>query len=95
ADTILRRLFWEEPIRRFPAQRGADGPRFVCSCSRERVGSMLKSLGRVEVDGIVTEQGRVEIACDFCGVKYHFDRVDVGELFTPVGQQAPGSASTH
>jgi len=95
ADTILRRLFWEEPIRRFPVQRAEQGPRFVCSCSRERVGSMLKSLGREEIDGILDEQGRVEIACDFCGVKYHFDPVDVGELFTPVGQQAPGSASTH
>ena len=95
ADTILRRLFWEEPIRRFPVHSGEGGPRFVCSCSRERVGSMLKSLGRDEVDGIVTEQGRVEIGCDFCGLKYHFDPVDVGELFTPVGQQAPGSDARH
>ncbi|MES2098697.1 MAG: Hsp33 family molecular chaperone HslO [Pseudomonadota bacterium] len=95
ADTILRRLFWEEPIRRLPAQRGDAGPRFVCSCSRERVGSMLKSLGRAEVDGIIVEQGRVEIGCDFCGLKYHFDPVDVGELFTPVGRQAPGSTARH
>ena len=95
ADTILRRLFWEEPIRRFPVLRGEDGPRFVCSCSRERVGSMLKSLGRDEIDCIVAEQGRVEIGCDFCGIKYHFDPVDVGELFTPVGLQAPGSAARH
>ena len=94
-DTLLRRLFWEEPLRRFPAQRGAEGPRFACSCSRERVGSMLKGLGRDEIDSIIVEQGRVEIACDFCGVKYHFDPVDVGELFTPADRQAPGSAATH
>ncbi|HWI11240.1 MAG TPA: Hsp33 family molecular chaperone HslO [Burkholderiaceae bacterium] len=94
ADTLLRRLFWQEPLRRFPPLRGDDGPRFVCSCSRARVGSMLKSLGRAEIDGIVREQGRVEIGCDFCGLKYHFDPVDVGELFTPIGQQAPGSATT-
>ncbi len=95
ADTLLRRLFWEEPLRRFPAQRGSEGPYFACSCSRERVGGMLKGLGRDEIDGIIVEQGRVEIACDFCGVKYHFDPVDVGELFTPADRQAPGSASTH
>ncbi len=98
ADTILRRLFWEEPLKRLPAQQGdgvVGGPRFVCSCSRERVGSMLKSLGRAEVDGIVAEQGRVEIGCDFCGLKYHFDPVDVGELFTPPSQQAPGSEARH
>ena len=95
ADTLLRRLFWEEPLRRFPAQRGSEGPRFACSCSRERVGSMLKGLGRDEIDGIIVEQGRVEIGCDFCGRKYHFDPVDVGGLFTPEGNQPPGSAATH
>lgn len=94
-DTLLRRLFWEEPMRRFPPMRGDDGPRFVCSCSRERVGNMLKSLGREEIDSIVAEQGRVEIGCDFCGIKYHFDPVDVGELFTPVARQAPGSPNRH
>jgi molecular chaperone Hsp33 len=95
ADKILHRLFWEEPMRRFPVMRGEDGPRFVCSCSRARVGSMLRSLGRPEVDDIVREQGRVEIGCDFCGIKYHFDPVDVGELFTPVQDQPPGSTTRH
>ena len=93
ADTLLRRLFWEESLKRFPPQAGEDGPRFACSCSRERVGRMLISLGRPEVDDIVVEQGRAEIGCDFCGIKYHFDAVDVGELFTPTPQQAPGSAA--
>jgi molecular chaperone Hsp33 len=91
ADTILRRLFWEEALRKFEPQTGANGPRFVCNCSRERVGGMLKALGRDEVDGIVVEQGRVEIGCDFCGRKYHFDPVDVGGLFTPARDQMPGS----
>jgi molecular chaperone Hsp33 len=95
ANTLLRRLFWEEPLRRFPALEGDDGPRFVCSCSRMRVGNMLKSLGRAEIDGIIAEQGRVEIGCDFCGLKYHFDPVDVGELFTPVRDQPPSSSTTH
>jgi molecular chaperone Hsp33 len=95
ADTLLRRLFWEEPLRRFTPMAGEFGPRFACSCSRERVGSMLKSLGRDEIDGIIKEQGRVEIGCDFCGTKYHFDPVDVGELFTPPTNQAPGSTATH
>ena len=91
APTILRRLFWEESLRQFEPQEGEQGPRFVCNCSRERVGGMLKALGRDEVDGIVVEQGRVEIACDFCGRKYHFDPVDVGGLFTPPRDQMPGS----
>ena len=52
---------------------------------------MLIGLGRPEVDDIIVEQGRAEIGCDFCGIKYHFDAVDVGELFTPKPQQVPGS----
>ena len=89
ADTILRRLYWEEKLVRYEPVH----PRFTCTCSRERVGNMLRNLGREEVDGIVAEQGRVEIACDFCGVKYHFDSVDVGELFRPHSQQVPGSST--
>lgn len=93
ADTILRRLFWEEDVRRFTPMTGEHGPRFECRCSRERVGAMLRSLGREEIDSIVAERGDVEIGCDFCGLKYRYDAVDVGELFTPAGQQMPGSAS--
>ena len=93
ADTVLHRLFWEEPLRRFEPLKGESAPRFECSCSRQRVGGMLKGLGREEIDGIVLEQGRVEIGCDFCGIKYQFDPVDVGELFTPVQDQPPGSAA--
>ena len=95
ADTILRRLFWEEPLRRFAPQVGNTGPRFACSCARTRVGNMLVSLGRAEIDSIIEEQGRVEIGCDFCGRKYHFDPVDVGELFTPAHDQPPSSSATH
>jgi molecular chaperone Hsp33 len=95
ADTMLRRLFWEESLKRFEPLIGEHGPRFACSCSRERVGNMLRGLGREEIDGIVVEQGRVEIACDFCGTKYHFDPVDVGELFTPAGRQMPGSTAVN
>jgi molecular chaperone Hsp33 len=94
-DTVLRRLFWEEKLLRFEPLIGPSAPRFACTCSRERVGNMLRSLGREEVDGIVLEQGRVEVACDFCGTKYQFDSVDVGGLFTPAARQMPGSSAVN
>ena len=81
ADTILRRLFWEEKVQRFEPMTGELGPRFACTCSRERVGQMLKGLGREEVDSVLEERGDVEIACEFCGLKYDFDAVDVAALF--------------
>ncbi|MBI5268752.1 MAG: Hsp33 family molecular chaperone HslO [Burkholderiales bacterium] len=91
AETVLRRLFWEEPVRRFePLQ-----PRFACSCSRERVRGMLAGLGREESEDILAERGQIEIGCDFCGQQYHFDAVDVGEMFTPGRDQPPASSAVH
>ena len=78
ADTILRRLFWQEDLRRFEAR--AVG--FRCTCSRERVQSMLLGLGRAELDDILAERGHIEVGCDFCGLQFHFDNIDVGGMFT-------------
>ena len=91
ADTLLRRLFWEEDLRRFEPL----APRFACSCSRERVRGMLRGLGREEVQGILAERGDVEIGCEFCGRQYRFDAVDVGDVFTPAAQRLPGSGSVN
>jgi molecular chaperone Hsp33 len=87
AERVLHRLFWEESLRIFEPL----SPRFACTCSRERVRGMMRGLGREEIDSIVAERGEVEIGCDFCGVQYRFDAVDVGELFTPERDQPPGS----
>ncbi|HYF20158.1 MAG TPA: Hsp33 family molecular chaperone HslO [Ramlibacter sp.] len=85
ADTILRRLFWEEKLLRFPAQN----PRFACTCNRERVANMIRGLGREEAESILAEQGQIEVGCDFCGQQYRFDAVDAEQLFTPPGDQPP------
>ena len=89
--TLLRRLYWEEPLRRFASEGAA--PRFECRCSRDRVGLMMQGLGRSEVDDILAEQGRVEVACEFCARQFRFDSVDVGELFTPPRDQIPPTAA--
>lgn len=88
-ERILHRLFWEETVRVFEPQR----PRFACTCSRERVRGMLRSLGRDESDSLIEERGSVDVACEFCGRQYRFDAVDVGEMFTPGRDQPPGSGS--
>jgi molecular chaperone Hsp33 len=89
ADTVLRRLFWEETVTRF----GPQAPRFACTCSRERVGQMLLGLGREEADSVLAERGEIEIGCDFCGRHYRFDAVDVGALFDERSQLSGGSAT--
>jgi molecular chaperone Hsp33 len=97
AETILHRLYWEERLVRLEAADGRPTatPRFACTCSRDRVAQMLRSLGHAEVDGIVVEQGQVEVACEFCGVQYRFDPVDVGEMFTVPRDQPPGSRTVN
>ncbi|HET9822803.1 MAG TPA: Hsp33 family molecular chaperone HslO [Burkholderiaceae bacterium] len=91
ADTLLRRLFWEEDVRRFAPL----APRFACTCSRERVRHMLRGLGRAEVESILAERGELEIGCDFCGTQYRFDAVDAADLFTAAAERPPGSTASH
>ena len=76
-DTLMKRLFWEETLRVFEPLR----PRFHCGCTREKVGDMLKMLGREEVDSALAELGQLSINCDFCGKHYGFDAVDCAQLF--------------
>jgi molecular chaperone Hsp33 len=87
ADTVLRRLFWEEKLSRFEPLR----PRFACSCSRERVSGMLRGLGQAEVQGIVEERGLVNVGCEFCGAQYRFDAVEARQLFAEQADQPPTS----
>jgi len=94
-ETILRRLFWEEEITRFEPLQGDTAPRFACSCSRERVGRMIVSLGRDEAESILAERADIEVACEFCGQQYHFDPVDAAQLFTAPVRQAPGGLGPH
>jgi molecular chaperone Hsp33 len=89
AETLLRRLFWEERVLRYEPQLA----RFACSCSRERVANMLRGLGADEVSGIVAERGEVEVGCEFCGQQYRFDAIDARSIFVPATDRLPGRDS--
>lgn len=93
-EQLMRRLFWEETIRVFEPQQ----PAFHCTCSREKVGSMLKMLGREEIDDALLEMEKLAIDCDFCGLHYEFDRVDCTQLFAddvPVETMIPVGGVKH
>lgn len=74
---IIHRLYHEEDVRVFEVEPVC----FRCSCSRERVSNMLRTLGYNEVRDILREQGSVRVACEFCNQKYEFDSVDAEHLF--------------
>jgi len=76
-QTLMRRLFWEETLRVFEPLPCA----FHCSCSRERVGAMLLTLGKAEIDETLADQGSIHVNCEFCNRAYDFDAVDCAQLF--------------
>jgi molecular chaperone Hsp33 len=54
---------------------------------------MIRSLGEEEAEGILAERGDIEVGCDFCGKQYHFDPVDVAQIFREKGDQPPSTAA--
>lgn len=88
AITLIQRLYHEEDIRLFDAQRVT----FFCSCSRENVATMLKMLGREEVDSILAERERIEVHCEFCNQRYEFDKVDAEMIFVDAVVLPPSEA---
>ena len=77
-EPLLLRLFHEETVRLFKPQPWS----FKCPCSQARVDSMLRSLGREELQTILTEQHQIGVDCEFCGQAYRYDAVDVEQLLS-------------
>ena len=85
---LLFRLFHEDAVRVLDIRP----LRFGCSCSRERVASMLQSLGRDEALAATAEHEPpvAEIGCQFCGQLYRMTRSEVLALFdAPTLSPAP------
>lgn len=83
--TLLHRLFHEDDVRLFEPSP----LRFHCSCSNERIEKMILSLGRDEANDILSEQGKIQVDCEFCNASYAYDTADVKKLF------ASNPPSTH
>lgn len=85
-QTVLHRLYHEEPVRLFE-------PRpiiFRCSCSRERSAKAVISLGQPDAEQLLREQGdAITIDCQFCNHSYRFDAADIVQLFAGAGVEGP------
>lgn len=53
---------------------------YRCYCSRERVERALISLGRTELDQMLSEQGGCQLTCQFCDAVYEFTAEDIQRL---------------
>lgn len=90
-QTLMHRLFWEEDVIVFEPVH----PHFQCSCSREKVGNMLRMLGRPEVEDALQEQGKLSINCEFCGKHYEYDAIDCAHLFLEADKKADSNEQRH
>ena len=84
-DILLGRLFHQDDPRVLDVRP----LRFACSCSRERVVSMLHALGQDEAEAAAAD-GVAQIRCEFCGQQYLFDADEIAGIF----QQFAGAQPT-
>jgi molecular chaperone Hsp33 len=86
---LLAKVFAEHDLRLF----AGSAVRFACRCGRERVATMLQSMGRKEIDSIIAEQGSVTVTCEFCQRPYVFDAVDAARLVVDLPVDPPSSVN--
>ncbi len=89
-EQLLYRLFNQEKVRLFDAEP----VEFSCACSRSKIEEVLFSMGRAELEDILTERDVIEVNCEFCSEQYHFDKVDVESILSKKST-APDSETRH
>lgn len=84
---LIGKLFAEDDVRVYQP-RSVD---FRCRCSAARTEDVLKMLGEAEARQALAEQGGIEVICEYCGRRRHFDAVDIERLFSDNVVPAPDS----
>jgi molecular chaperone Hsp33 len=84
---LLRKLFAEDDLRAYEPQ----SVQFRCRCSAAKTEDVLRMLGEGEARQALEEQGGIEVICEYCGRRRHFDAVDVERLFATNVVPAPDS----
>lgn len=77
ADGIINTYFKEETAENFMY---ITEPQYKCNCSREKIGGLLASMGRAELESIIKEQGCVSVHCHYCNTDYRFGKEDIDKL---------------
>lgn len=75
-EEILNQLLGEENVtilEKMPVE-------FRCTCSKERFGRAIISLGKTEIQDMIAEDGKADTQCHFCNEEYHFTKEELEEL---------------
>ncbi|MBD8005923.1 Hsp33 family molecular chaperone HslO [Bacillus norwichensis] len=54
--------------------------KFQCTCSKERFGRAIISLGESEIQEMITEDGKADTQCHFCNAEYHFTKEELKDI---------------
>lgn len=84
-EGLLEYLYTGETIRVFPEAAVT----FVCTCSRKRSEDAIRLLGREEAEAEIKDKNAIVVTCDFCSKEFHFDRIEVAQLFNGANQPPP------
>lgn len=75
-EEILNRLLGKENVKileKMPIE-------FRCTCSKERFGNAIISLGVKEIQEMIDDDGKAEAQCHFCNAAYQFSLEELEEL---------------
>ncbi|MGZ5011170.1 MAG: Hsp33 family molecular chaperone HslO [Methylobacter sp.] len=89
-EQLLYRLFNQEKVRLFDPEP----VEFSCACSRSNIEKTLLAMGRTDLEEILAERGVIEVTCEFCSERYHFDKVDVENILSQEST-VPESTTRH
>ena len=57
---------------------------YYCNCSRDRIESVIISLGKEEIKSIIEEDEQAEVVCHFCNTKYQFGKNELEDLIIDI-----------
>ena len=75
-EALLQRVFPTHAIY-------LDNPKplaFECTCTAERTASALNAMDASEIETILEEDGAVEVTCEFCGITYRYDALELHSM---------------
>lgn len=75
-EQIIHKLFNEDDV----LIMGKQDINFSCTCSRTRVGQILRNLGKHELEDMMAEQGNIAVNCDYCNTEYHFTQSELEQF---------------
>ena len=73
-ETLLFRLFHEDGVRLEDARALVA----QCRCSKDRIGAVLGSFSEDERAGMIEDDGKIRVTCEYCATVYELEPEEIG-----------------